>query len=216
MIQFNLLPEVKKEYVKAKRTKRMIMSSAVLVSIISVGIVVLLYSVVQLGQKKYIKDMTADIQKTASEIQSTPDLNQILTVQNQLGLLTDLHKGKPETSRIFDYVSFVAPKEANISSMDLDMLGTTLKIQGTADSIATVNKYVENLKAVTYSDVTTDTTGTTKLPVYTSVTTQLSGDSKSATFSFSMTFDKTIYDNTKEITMYLADQTMTTKKEEAQ
>lgn len=216
MIQFNLLPEVKKEYVKTKRTKKMIMSGAIVASIVSVGVVVLLYSIVQFGQKKYISDMTEDIQQVTSDIQSTPNLEQILTVQNQLGLLTGLHEAKPETSRVFDYVAFVTPKEASIASMNIDTVGMTLKLQGKADSIATVNKYVENLKAVTYSVEAESTGAAAKLPVYSAVTTQLSGDNESATFSFSMTYDPTIYNNTKDIVMYLADQTMTTVKKETE
>jgi Tfp pilus assembly protein PilN len=214
MIQFNLLPEVKKEYVKTKRTKRMIMSSAVLVSVVSIGVVVLLYSVVQFGQKKYISDMTNDIQSAAKEIQATEDINTVLTVQNQLGYLNELHQKKPKTSRLFDYIAFVTPKEARITNLKLDVPTTVLLVQGTADNLATVNKYVENLKAVTYADASNSATEDSKLPVFSGVKTQLSGDNNGANFTFTMTFDAMIFDNTKEFELFLANQSMSTKATE--
>lgn len=111
MIQFNLLPDVKMKYVKAKRTKKLIISTSLLVSVASVFIVAVLFGVVQIGQKKHISDLTADIKTETKKIQSVENLDELLTVQNQLTLLTELHQKKPQTSRLFDYITFLAQLE---------------------------------------------------------------------------------------------------------
>ncbi len=213
MIQFNLLPDVKKEYVKAKRTKRLIMTGSFVISAASAGIVLILFSIVQVAQKAHISDLTDDIQKEANAIQSTENLGQLLTVQNQLLVLPSLHEQKPKTSRIFTYIPFVSPLQVKVGLLDYDSASGTMSLQGTADTIATINKFVDNIKATRYSVVVQDEDNATatKLAPFTQVATQLSGDNDTASFKIEFTFDKTIFDNTKEIVMYLGDQSVTTK-----
>ncbi len=199
MIQFNLLPDVKKEYVKAKRTKRLIMSSSMLASIGVVGVTVLMFTFVHVAQKKHINDLSKDIARVTGEIQSTEDLNDILTVQNQLSILPSLHETKPETSRLFDYLSFVSPQQIRVASIDLDTKLASMKISGSADSIATVNKFVDNFKSVKYSISGNDQTS----PVYSNVVTELSGNNDKADFTVKMTYDSMIFNNTQDIVMKL-------------
>ena len=214
MIQFNLLPDVKMEYVKAKRTKRMIMSGSIFLSVGSLIIVAILFSVVQIAQKKHISDLSADIKAQTVNIKSTENLNQLLTVQNQLNLLPGLHKDKPETSRLFDYVTFVSPANSKLLSLSFDVTTNLIIMQGTADNIATVNKLVDNIKATTY--YIDGDQNASKVPSFSQVSTQLSGDNEKATFRVQMTFDKVIFDNTKEIVMSLDSQTYSTKNQGGQ
>lgn len=203
MIQFNLLPDVKKEYVKAKRAKRMIMSASVLASAAAIGVTVIMFTFVHVAQKKNISDLSKDIKSVTSEIKATPNLDSILTVQNQLALLPQLHEAKPQTSRLFDYLAFVSPQTVRISSVDLDTKLSLMNLSGTADSIATVNKFVDNLKAVQYSvDGSTDSAAP-----YSNVVTQISGSNESAEFRITMSFDPTIYNNTKNVVMRLGNET---------
>lgn len=195
MIQFNLLPDVKKEYVKAKRTKRLIMSAATLASAGAIGVTVLMFTFVHVAQKKHISDLTKDIESRATEIKSTPDLEKILTVQNQLSLLPGLHQGKPETSRLFNYLSFVSPSAVRFANVDLDNELMTIQILGSADSIATVNKLVNNFKVATF------TTGEIQdeAPLFSEVSTTLSGDDTGAEFTINMKFDPVIFNNAQTI-----------------
>ena len=192
MIQFNLLPDVKKEYVKAKRLKRMIMSASVLASAGAIGVTVLMFTFVHVAQKKNISDLGKDIQKVTSDIKATPNLDSILTVQNQLSLLPQLHESKPLTSRLFDYISFVSPQTVRVSSVELDTKLSTMSVSGSADSIATVNKFVDNLKAVQYAAAGSNDT----LPTFSNVVTQITGSNQSAEYRITMAYDPSIYDNT--------------------
>ncbi len=227
MLQFNLLPDVKKEYVKARRQRRLLVSSAFLASAVSIGIVVIMFLYVQVGQKNHIDDLTEDIKTVSNEIKSTEDLDKILTIQSQLSHLPGIHESKPETSRVFDYMTFVSPNEVKLSTLNLDMESSTMEISGKADSIATVNRYVDTLKSVKFitneelESITKNADGASEVSIlktvksesqnpYTDLETTLSGTNEDASFTIKFTFDPIIYDNTQEITMILADTTYTT------
>ena len=212
MLQFNLLPDVKKEYVKTKRTKRLIMSVSFLVSAVSIGIVLVLFSVVQVAQKQHISDLTEDIKTAERKIQSIEGIDKMLTVQNQLSLLPDLHKQKPETSRLFDYVRFLSPDKVKVSRLNFDATSESLILQGTADSLATVNKFVDNIKAARYRIDVNGEEDEIQVP-FKQVGTELTGDNELASFKIEMAFDPTIFDNTKDIILILQDQSIRTKPE---
>jgi len=197
MIQFNLLPDVKKQYIKAKKTKRLIMSSSLIVSGVAIAIVVLFVSFVQIGQNKYIKDLTKDIKKETASIQSIDDLDTMLTVQNQLTLLPGLHEQKPQTSRLFTYLSQLIPLEAPVNSLSLDTEASGLDLKGTADSIATINKLIDTFKVVTYK---ADDSGV-ETKVFTINSSRIYGDNTSASYQVSLTFDPAIFDNTRQISL---------------
>lgn len=218
MIQFNLLPDVKMKYVKAKRTKKLIISTSLLVSVASVFIVAVLFGVVQIGQKKHISDLTADIKTETKKIQSVENLDELLTVQNQLTLLTELHQKKPQTSRLFDYITFFSPAGIKVLSLNFDATSNIIIIQGNSDNISTVNKLVDNIKATKFTIDSGENGDENSIEssAFTQVSTQLSGDNDKATFRVQMNFEPTIFDNTKDVLMKLESQTFSTKEAEVQ
>ena len=160
MIQFNLLPDVKLEYLKAERTRRLVVSISVLVTAAALVILLLLVSITSL-QHKHLNDLNKDIKGLSSKISGQKDLNKILTVQNQLNSLTTLHAGKPAASRMTSFISQLTPSQASINNLTVDFNQHSISITGTADSLATVNQYVDTLKFTTYgvaAVVTSDTT----------------------------------------------------------
>ena len=120
MIQFNLLPDVKKEYIRAKRIKRLLITISTFSATAAVGIILLFYSFVQIAQKKNIDDITKDINSEIDKLNKVNDLDKILTIQAQLSSLTSLHKDKPETSRLFDYLIQLTPSSVKITALELD------------------------------------------------------------------------------------------------
>ena len=63
MIQFNLLPDVKLEYIKAKRTKRSVMLVSIIATGVALGISIMLFLTVSVLQKQHINNLNNDIQK---------------------------------------------------------------------------------------------------------------------------------------------------------
>lgn len=216
MIQFNLLPDVKKEYIKAKRTKRVITSISTLAIVVSIAIVGVLFSVVQLGQKSHISDLTADIQSKVTEINEIEDLDKILTIQNQLESLGQLHQDKPETSRLFSYFAQLTPEGATIANLTVDFESSSLVITGEAADIATVNRFADTLKFTKFTynaknNEDTNTDAAEELQVFTSVLTQVSRSETDTSYILDTVFDPLIFDNTQNVTLRIPDQFITTR-----
>jgi Tfp pilus assembly protein PilN len=211
MIQLNLLPDVKLDYIKAERMRRMALSIAVVASLVAVGLLVLLLLVSGL-QKKHISDLSKDITRDSHTLQQKPQINKILTVQNQLESLTALHSSKPAVSRLFDYLYQVTPSSISITSINTDFTTQTMTITGTADALNTVNKYIDTLKYTTFKTDDSSSTGTKAFSniVLSSFSINATGkDNSAATYSITMAYDKTIFDITQKVTLVVPNKTTT-------
>jgi len=197
MIQFNLLPDVKIAYIKAKKAKRTVIVIGGLSLIVSVGLLKIMLSVTAF-QKNHISNLSKDINKYEKELQDTEDLSKILTIQNQLNSLPDLYDTRPATGRLFNYIQATTPKEATLIQVDLDYEASTLVLKGTATTLEFVNKYVDTFKFTTYSvkDEEGQVNGFSDV-----VLTTFARDSKVADFTITMTFDPIIFDATKEVSL---------------
>lgn len=196
MVQFNLLPSVKLEYIKANRTKRLVTSVAVVVSLIALGVMALLFINVNVVQTRHITNLTNDIDNKVTELEAIDDIDKVLTVQNQLEVLTSLHEKKPAAQRVLPFLSKVTPQTASISQAVVDFEDNTMQISGTADSLATVNKFVDTLKFTKFQE---GEDGEEQQAFSEVVLASFSVTSQEATFEISFKFDPTIYDNTKSI-----------------
>ena len=150
MIQLNLLPDVKLQYIKAERTRGLVLSTAALITAAAIALLILLLVIGGL-QKKHISDLNKDIKSNTAKLQSQKDIAKILTVQNQLNSLTALHDSKPAAANLFGYLNGVTPVQVSITSFNIDFTSQTATITGTADSLSSVNKYVDTLKFTTYT-----------------------------------------------------------------
>ncbi len=203
MIQFNLLPDVKLDYIKAEKQKRMVISLAFIVSAVAVAVLILLLTAGVL-QKKHLSDLSRDIKSQTSALQNQPNINTILTVQNQLESLTNLHNAKPAAARLFTYLNSVTPSNVAISSLSIDFNLYTVTISGASDSISDVNKYVDTLKLTTY----TTNTSSAALPAFSNVVLNSFGvssgakdASQSTTYNITFNYDKNIFDITQTISL---------------
>lgn len=151
MVQVNLLPDVKLEYVKARRLKRTIISVCVLVSSVSLAIFVLMFVSVSIVQKQHLSHLEEDIASQTKELESMPNIAKILTIQNQLNSLPALHKDKPVASRIFTYIQQLAPGEASINTLTVNFEEETMEVSGNAVNLAVVNKFADTLKFTSFS-----------------------------------------------------------------
>lgn len=150
MIQFNLLPDVKLEFIKAQARKRLIILSSFIVSATFMVIFILLILNVKVAQQKRMNDLTKDIKSSVAKIRETKDIDKILTVQNQLSSLPGLHDQKIISSRLSDYLLQLTPSSAKITNAEVDFAANTITIKGTTPDLATVNKFTDTLKFTSY------------------------------------------------------------------
>jgi hypothetical protein len=211
MIQLNLLPDIKLAYIKAERTRRLVMSVSFLVAAAAVVILLLLLSVDGL-QKKHLSDLNKDIKSESSKLQKEPQIDKILTVQSQLGSLTNLHAQEPAASKLFDYLNEVTPTSVSISDFNIDFTQQTATITGSSDNLAHVNQYVDTLKYTTY------TTGdpSSKQHAFGNVVLSSFGlssgaqdASQAANYTITMAYDQAIFDVTQNAKLQVPNITTT-------
>lgn len=200
MIELNLLPDVKMDYIKAQNMRRMTFTISALVTAVAVVLLGFLLSVNQL-QKKHLNDLTGDIKKESAQLKGKKDINKILTVQNQLNSLTALHAAKPAVSNLFNYLNQVTPSNINISTYHADFAAYTMTITGAADSLSDVNKYIDTLKFTDYK--TDDGTkarafGNVVLSTF-GINPQVKTGTKPASYTINLSYDPAIFDITKKV-----------------
>ena len=137
MIEINLIPDVKVEYLKARSQRRMVISASIVLAIASAVIVALLASYafgVQTIAKGIIGGTIDSESKKLLEIQ---DLSKTLTIQSQLEQLDSQHNNKSVSSRLFDIISTTVPTGKNavvISRLSLDTNEKKIEIEGQAEN----------------------------------------------------------------------------------
>ncbi|MBA3757870.1 hypothetical protein H0X09_03325 [Candidatus Saccharibacteria bacterium] len=195
-IQFNLLPDVKQQYLKTQRTKRNVMLIATLVSGIAVFLLLIMLSTVYIINKKQISDAEKDITKYTNEVKAIPDINKILTVQSQLESLIELHKNKKAVSRLFQYLPQLTPNNIFLGSLSMDFSTNTMEIDGTTDTQKTINTFIDTLKFTTYKLDGKDT----KTRAFPSVLESSFGiTEKGATYTLTIQFDPTLFINSQKV-----------------
>lgn len=201
MIQLNLLPDIKQEFVKANRIKRLVVAVSVLLAAISLVIFIVLIIIVDFAQKTDIKNIDKDIATYSSRLKGTANLDQILTVQNQLNSLPALNSLKPAASRLFDYVKQLTPNKVLITSINIDYTLYTVSITGTADSADTINTFVDTLKFTTYNIVSSNDTKSSAKAFSNVVLGSFSQTTTQPTYTVTFSFDPLIFDNTNTTTL---------------
>lgn len=191
MIQFNLLPDIKLQYVKARRTKHLMTFMSSVIGVASIALLLFSLFMVDVVQKKSLHDLNADIQTKSRELKGIKNLDKILTVQNQLNTLTSLHENKPVASRLFGYITQLTPEKASLNNLNVDFDAHTLSISGVAPALEVVSTYTNTLKATRY---TVSQDNTKKVPFNSVVLSSFARNDKGATFTINMNYDAVIFD----------------------
>ncbi|NCO10792.1 hypothetical protein GW746_02250 [Candidatus Saccharibacteria bacterium] len=149
MIEINLIPDVKQELIRAQSVRATVISSSIIASIVAVSIVVLLSLYVFGGQALRSGATDGEIDKKGDELAAVEDLSEMLTLQNQLKVISELQDNKNITSRTFDMLAAVippSPNEARISQLSIDSETSTIRLEGQTrsfDSMETFKKTVD-------------------------------------------------------------------------
>lgn len=194
MVQFNLLPEVKIEFIKAQRSKHGLTVIAFVVAAICLGVLIVAFFIANIVQKQYVKSLSGTITTLSQEVKGVEDINKILTVQNQLGKLTELHEHKPVTSRVFRYLTQVTPSDASLNKLVLDYSLKSLVVGGKATSLDTVRVFADTLKATKYQTPE----GTEKNAFSEVVLTSFNTGDKGTDFTITMKFDPIIFEGKQD------------------
>ncbi len=197
-LQFNLLPDVKQQYLKTQRTKRMVITASAATATISLVLLLFMMTTVYVVNKKQLSDANKDVEKYSSQLKNIPNLDKILTVQHQLDSLKTLHQNKHLTSRLYTYLPQVTPVNVHMTNVTVDLTANTMSIQGTTDSQKTINTFIDTLKFTTYKTGETDT----KTKAFPSVIeSQFSLGDKGANYQLTIQFDPVLFAGAGEVSL---------------
>ncbi len=158
MISLNLLPDVKKEFIKAQLERNFVVFICIIVAVSSVGLLLILGGVMGAQQiDKGIKQGNINRDKaTIMNIKKNGQLDSYLTVQNQLSQIESLKSKQPIFSRIFGYIQQLNPSAPNnvvLNSMQIASaddsssieLGAHITLSGQVDSFEALDTYKTTL-----------------------------------------------------------------------
>ena len=198
MIQFNLLPDVKLNYVKTNRLKHTIIVISIIVAFLSALSFILLFVTVNVIQKNNLNNLNNTINSSVSTLKNTPNLNSTLTIQAELNSLSTLHSQKPITTRLAGYLQQITPNKVTISQFGTTFTNSAnqtntnqITIQGAAPDLTTVNQFVDILKLCSYTSTKSTTPKNAFLNVELST---FSYDTRTgASYSITTNFDPAIF-----------------------
>ena len=148
MIELNLLPDVKQEFVRAQRLSRKITIIMIITSIAAVGIVIFFAFTVYIVQAATNGLLDTSIKDRSEKLQKTDNLARNLTIQNQLSTLPELHDQKQVYARLFDYLPTLnpaAPNTVKISKLDINSEEGTIIVEGYAKDYKAVATFKDTL-----------------------------------------------------------------------
>ena len=154
MIEINLLPAVKQDFIRAKRLKRIITSISILVTIIALGLLGLAATVVYAIQPVTSTLLDKAIDEDMAKLNKDKNLTRNLTIQNQLTSITGLHEQKGNVTGIFEYLKALnpaAPNNLTISKMQLDPSTTTMSIEASAADFSRLAIIKDTFNAAVFS-----------------------------------------------------------------
>lgn len=149
MIQLNLLPDLKKDFIKAQKNKGLVISVSILVTLGTIGLSVLLFVYVTFVQQIQVNLLTDGIKEKASSLAKIPDVNKYLTIQNQLVSIGSLHDTKGVYSRLLSFFNVLnpsPPNNINLTGAQLVTIDKTVMFNGTTASFESLNVFVDTLK----------------------------------------------------------------------
>lgn len=162
MISINLLPDVKKDLLRVRRERNLVVTVSVIAVGVSVGILLVLGAT--LGGMTVAKMATeSSIESNEKKIDDAiknDQLNRYLTIQNQLSQIDGLKGGQQIYSRLMGYLVALnpaAPNNATLQNVILSSSGTssssssssadgiTVTLEGSTADFASLNVYKNTL-----------------------------------------------------------------------
>ena len=210
MIQFNLLPDVKLAFLKAQRIKRVVILISGTIATIMLIVFIFLMLYVDVSQKKQLSDINYKIDIAKGQLKSNSNLDRILTIQNQLQALPALDAQEPVASKLFGYLTQITPANSTISSVSVDFTSDSITLEGNADSLQTINQYVDTIKFTKYTSGLSKNPVASKLAFSSVVLTSFGLQvGKGASYTINFNYDPAIFDITQNASLVVPQITTT-------
>jgi len=200
MVQLNLLPDVKKEFLHAESVRRKTIAFSILISIIAAGLTVAFAFYVYAVQNVILSVQTSDIKNKSSQLNNVKDIDKYLVVQNQLASLSSLHNEKNNYSRLLDFLPRLnpaPPQNITLATLDVSSEDHTITFKGKVADYGSLTTFKDTLSNAEFTYQTDgEQQSATKLftdVVITSATYQNTGNQTGVTFSVMATYNEEVF-----------------------
>lgn len=158
MIQINLIPDIKQELLRAQTTRRTAISISIFAGLGAAGVVVALAVVlgVQLVHENIAQ---GNIKTEFAKFKGIDNIEDVLTIQNQLKTIQSYQDKRTTDSRLFDVLVAInpgSPNDVRFSSVKLDPSTNLITIEGSAvngyAATETLRKTILNTKVESGSE----------------------------------------------------------------
>lgn len=144
MIELNLLPDVKKEFIRTQRMRNKVVTGAILVTIIAVGLLGVLGTVVYGAQGVFIESLRRNVKSNHAKLAAKDEINKYLTIQSQLKAIDTVSVGRQQYARMFDYLlqlNPAPPSNVLLYSVMVTDETATMVLNGSARNFEAVNNF---------------------------------------------------------------------------
>lgn len=134
--EINLVPDIKKEMIKALKLRNFIFFLCIVISASAIGIMAILGMVVA-GQSIALNEKKQVLNEMSIKINSYEDLPDFLTLQNQVEKLNEIADNKNLLSRVFNVLLVLQPTNGDtidLSDLSVDLSNSTMAFSAQADA----------------------------------------------------------------------------------
>ena len=142
--QVNLLPGLKQDKLKGKRTRQLAISIGVTVAVIAIVVPVILFAY-RSTQSLVLSRTQKSINEHLDTIRNFEDIDTMLSVKDNLNDLPALYNRRLYISELFKILPAATPQEVRFSSLEITS-SSGFTIVGRTDSYRAVEKLFEALK----------------------------------------------------------------------
>ena len=131
MFEINLVPDVKRQMLKAQRTRNIILFICGALSAAAITTVLILLGI-KGGQDVFLSQKDSELKSMSSKLHEFNNLDQFITIQDQLGKLSTISDNKKATSRLFGILGVINPvnDEVSYSELRLNLNENTIDLEG--------------------------------------------------------------------------------------
>ena len=205
MIQINLVPDVKQEMLRAQRMRNVTISLSIVVGVIALAVVAVLLIVI--GTQAAVQSIgESNVNDQYKKLSSVADINDMLTLQNQLGKISSINDKKTMDSRLLDLLVAInpqAPNDMKLSKVTVDPTASTLTIEGSAQGgYPATEVFRKTILNTTIEGKETNSTTTVNVALTSDVTLQNTSYGQDASgnkvvrFTVVFTYPQGLFDNT--------------------
>lgn len=141
MFEVNLVPDVKAELLRAQKVRKFVIYIAIMVAAICAAVLLIMGAVIG-GQRLKLSGQDKEMTEKSEKILGFENLNLNLTIQDQLGKLSQVGDKRKVLSRVFGVLDVILPTgedEVTISELSINLANSTLSFDGQANSSSNID-----------------------------------------------------------------------------